>query len=511
MTRPALAAVDTSRELNHAKFAYRLRKESGCARHKRTGLAARGAGFQPVADSVKRTGVITWLVAFVVPPAVAGGLGQHFVARHSVWAVSIGVAYEALVAVGGFFVVIARDVSSRWQARFADRIDLFLQRKAPRFERRYREFVLSGLRFMDHKGLATVGPFTPELEAVFVNVTLVPRPPRQISPGILPEQADELAGHRALADFLGRRRPAGLAVVGSPGSGKTTLLRHAARQACTRKRSRRIPTRDIPILLYLRDHAAAIVADPTISVAVLLRTTLGPLVEDEPSDWFEQKLREGKCLVLLDGLDEVARQDYRTIVSAWAESQFRLYPRNDFVISSRPQGYLSAPVEGLSILQVSGFTASQVEAFVRGWYRAVERHSTGTDGLETEALANERAIDLLQRLEQAPALYDLTVNPLLLTMIANVHRFRSALPGSRADLYSEICEVMLWRRQDAKRLAQQIDGDKKEIVLRNLAYAMMGRRVSDLSREDVLLYIKSTLRRVARGASPGDFLDDVQL
>ena len=36
----------------------------------------------------------------------------------------------------------------------------------------------------------------------------------------------------------------------------------------------------------------------------------------------------------------------------------------------------------------------------------------------------------MRRLKQAPALYDLTVNPLLLTMIANVHRYRGTLPGS---------------------------------------------------------------------------------
>jgi predicted NACHT family NTPase len=244
-------------------------------------------------------------------------------------------------------------------------------------------------------------------------------------------------------------------------------------------------------------------------VAALLRTTLGAVGVDESPGWFEQKLRDGRCLVLLDGLDEVAREDDRAKVSAWAEGQIRQYPGNDFVISSRPQGYQSAPVEGADIVQVCGFTASQAEAFVRGWYRAVERHSTGSAGPDADARAAESADDLLQRLEQAPAIYDLTVNPLLLTMIANVHRYRSALPGSRADLYSEICQVMLWRRQDAKKLAQQIGGDKKEAILRSLAYTMMKRRVSDLSHADVLTEIQAALRRVSRSISPDDFLADV--
>jgi hypothetical protein len=126
-----------------------------------------------MAGGTKQVGFIAWVATFVVPPAVAGGLGQRFVAEHPGWAVLIFAAYEAVVAVGGFFAVIARDVLSRWQVRFADRIDLFLQRKAARFERRYREFVPGSLRFMDHKGLATVGPFTPELDSVFVNVSLI--------------------------------------------------------------------------------------------------------------------------------------------------------------------------------------------------------------------------------------------------------------------------------------------------------------------------------------------------
>ena len=467
-----------------------------------------------MAGGTKQAGFVAWLVAFVVPPAAVGELGQRFVARHAVWAVVIGVAYEAAVAIGGFLVVVARDVSARLQARLADRIDLFLQRKAPRFERRYRGFVLSGLRFMDHKGLATVGPFTPELDAVFVDVSLVPRPPQQITPGILSDPTDDLSGRRVLGGLLGRKKSAVLAVVGSPGSGKTTLLRHAAREACLRGRSRkdrRGHGRDIPILLYLRDHAAAIVADTAVSVVALVLVTLGAAAGEEPPGWFEQKLRDGRCLVLLDGLDEVARQEDRAKVSAWAEGQIQQYPGNDFVISSRPQGFRSAPVEGADILQVCGFTVDQAEAFIRGWYQAVERHSTGTAGPEVQARATEGAVDLLQRLRQTPALYDLIVNPLLLTMIANVHRYRGALPGSRSDLYSEICQVMLWRRQDAKNLAQKIGGEKKESILRSLAYTMMKRRVSDLSRVDVLAAIQPSLRRVSRSARLGadGFLADV--
>jgi hypothetical protein len=74
-----------------------------------------------MADGVKRAGAVGWLVALVVPPAVAGGLGQQFVAHHAVAAVAIGVVYEAVVAVVGFFAVVVGKVALRWQDRLGGR------------------------------------------------------------------------------------------------------------------------------------------------------------------------------------------------------------------------------------------------------------------------------------------------------------------------------------------------------------------------------------------------------
>ena len=36
----------------------------------------------------------------------------------------------------------------------------------------------------------------------------------------------------------------------------------------------------------------------------------------------------------------------------------------------------------------------------------------------------------------------MAVNPLLLTMIATVHRRGNVLPGKRVELYKEICQVL---------------------------------------------------------------------
>ncbi len=365
------------------------------------------------------------------------------------------------------------------------------RRWTSRFDRHYRVWVLAGMRFIDQKGLATVGPFRSELDDVYVDVSLAHRSPHLVNEGLLPDLPTDVTERRALSEFLDHPDPVVLAVIGAPGSGKTTLLRHTARQVCQRRRGQK---RHLPILLYLRDHVAKVVADPNVALTALLRINLGELRSAEPDGWFEQRLRDGECVVLLDGLDEVARPEDRTKVALWAEHQIRQYPGNDYVITSRPQGYRAAKIDGADVLQVRAFTIEQVSRFVHGWYLAVERHCTGAAGEDITIRARREADVLLERLDRAPALYDLAVNPLLLTMIANVHRYRGALPGGRAELYAEILQV-LFQRQAAKDLPVDLAGDKKEALLRGLAYAMMDRRLSDLPHDEVLAQIRPALPR----------------
>ena len=47
--------------------------------------------------------------------------------------------------------------------------------------------------------------------------------------------------------------------------------------------------------------------------------------------------------------------------------QIRQYPGNDYVITSRPQGYRDAKIDGADVLQVRGFTTEQVRARADRW------------------------------------------------------------------------------------------------------------------------------------------------
>ncbi|GGM83263.1 hypothetical protein GCM10011609_18970 [Lentzea pudingi] len=436
----------------------------------------------------------------IAPPAAAFAFLQTWAKAHPVLALVVLVAYEAVVLGLGFAGKLvggtADELNKRWKDDLARTIDEGTRRRFSGFERRYRESVLGSLRFIDLKGLATMGFYTPELDEVFVDVSLAHSDPTTVPSDVLGHRQTQRE-RRVIGDLINQQQPVVLAVIGAPGCGKTTLLRHTALLVCRERRRRR---RKIPALLYLRDHVQAI-TEGTALPDVIDRAA--------PVGWFEQQLRAGSCVVLLDGLDEVADQQNRRAVSDWVERQIIRYPLNDFVITSRPHGYETAPVSGADIVQVRGFTDDQVTRFVRSWYFAFEQRSTGEKSPEIARRAEEEANDLLERLHQNPSLYELTVNPLLLTMIANVHKFRGALPGSRVDLYSEICQVLLWRRQEAKKLVSELTGDQKMTLLSGLAYSMMSRQLRDISRDDLSAEFRSSLRRMARGMDEQDFMADM--
>jgi hypothetical protein len=386
----------------------------------------------------------------------------------------------------------------------------------PGYGYRYRRWVLDSLRYIDVQDLATGGDHIPELGDVYVDVALVSRAPQQ-GPDVGQAAEDSSARH-TIDELLDRRSRVVLALIGQPGSGKSTLLAHAARRSGATTVWSHLGgghpgRRRVPVVLALRERAESIVANPAVSLPDVIRAAVGSAPGREPGGWWERQLERGRCLVLLDGLDEVARADDRLAVAEWIGRQVASHPDNHFVVTSRSYDLLGPLAVQADVLVARPFTAKQVQLFLDRWYLAAERHATGasgrTAGRAVQLRARESADRLNSLLQANSALHDLAVNPLLLTMIATAHRYRGALPGSRADLYGEICQVLLSRRAQAKDLPELLSWPAKQTLLASLAYQMMRDHASDLPAARVLEVLGPQLERYSSSVTGEAFLDHV--
>ena len=431
-------------------------------------------------------------------------------------AIGISILYEIVVVVGGFMGKVWQRLESKWVERAADWIDLALQSLFSGYRRRYLEYLVYQHRAFDVKGLSTQGPYSLELEGVYVELGVDPTTASAASANPLNSLPEDLrSGTHAIWQYLGSEnaQARNYAILGAPGSGKTTLFKHIALTlAAPANRRRKLGAPDLlPILLFLRDHATAIKENPGIPLAQLIREQFaGRQAPLPPAGWLEKQLETGKCLILLDGLDEVADAQTRKKVVTWVEQCMAACGKNRFLVSSRPHGYRSNPIEGVTVLQVRPFTGKQVDQFVHNWYLANEIMSAQKDDPGVREEARRGALDLLGRIRSTNTLADLAVNPLLLTMIAAVHRYRSSLPGRRVELYAEIFEVFLGKRQQARGLTLDLTPAQKIRVLRALAYAMMEKQARVIERAEALRIMSKPLAAVSPKTGGEEFLKDVE-
>lgn len=452
------------------------------------------------------------------------------------WLEAIGVmvvtmALTGLVIMGQFARKLTDRILDKIEERLEERIEplatwvvdgleqwmtgLWWQGWSP-FEQRYTQSLIYEYRDFKTQGQRTRGPFALDLEKVFVPLRVAPDSLDRM-PSTLIRDADARSNLQiwdvlAVAQQSTFRR---LVIIGAPGSGKSTLLEHLT-LTYAQRRQRRYHAKApklLPVLLTLRELREAIAQQPTLDLATLWEQQPTVQTLNPPLRWLHTQLQRGRCLVMLDGLDEVADPEQRRLVSAWVDQQIQTYPTVTVIITSRPHGYRTAPLSKIgTLLEIQPFNSVQVQQFIQNWYLQNELMSRlGKDDPGVRLMADRKSADLIDRIRRNPPLAAMATNPLLLTMIATVHCFRGALPGRRVELYAEICDVLLGRRQDAKGMDGSLTAGQKKSVLQVLALNRMRHRSEEFSTVTGGLVIQKQLDAVAGNAVyPEEFLQYIE-
>ncbi|MBD2214160.1 GUN4 domain-containing protein [Nostoc linckia FACHB-104] len=310
-----------------------------------------------------------------------------------------------------------------------------------------------------------------------------------------PEQNEETAASRSIAiqqeseigsllKKITKQKSAWrrLVILGAPGSGKTTLLRHITLLFALRKQSklyRGLPQL-IPVLLRLRDVTSAIVVDDKPSLAQVIAKAMGDESE-KIQQWFNKQLKNGKCLVMLDGLDEIADDEQRQQVSAWVSQQLQHYQhRLPFILTSRPQAYNQAPLPDTPAYFVRSFTTEQRNTFLFNWYFNLEKrkNSGGQSQKQLKKIAESKRNELVRQIDAVPSLRLMATNPLLLALIINTYKQKTSLSPTRTGLYKQVCDVLLQGRQSASGSTRYpLKPEQKQEALQALALEMTKRQV----------------------------------
>ena len=298
-------------------------------------------------------------------------------------------------------------------------------------------------------------------------------------------------------------------ILGAPGAGKTTLLRYLALHFATAKRDDQetviggeakedLGKTLLPIFFRIADYAEKLKQQPNLTLTEYLRQfyrqweahfqTQGEM-GTEVSAFLLDAMRQGKCLMLLDGLDEVFDQESRRQIVESINQFVNDFSNNKYVITSRIAGYRDVQLSSrFAEYMIEDMSSEKVEQFLYRWCRTAEKaQQPDANEEQLQRKGNEQAQNILNAIQESEGVKRLTANPLLLTILALIHRNGERLPNRRVRLYELAVQTLIEDWQLSKKLpdAPKVVLRETEVVelLAPLAYWMHEEKPSGLVTE----------------------------
>ncbi|WP_248277527.1 NACHT domain-containing NTPase [Brasilonema sp. UFV-L1] len=308
-----------------------------------------------------------------------------------------------------------------------------------------------------------------------------------------------------------------LIVLGKPGAGKTTFLKYLAMQ-CIQEQ---FQTNRVPLFITLKNFAEE---SKQPNILEYIAQQLSVCGVSDANLKVEELLRQGKALILLDGLDEVREEDTKRILRQIREvcDQFHT---NQLVITCRIASK-EYTFERFTEVEVADFDEEQIAIFAQNWFRAkdfdnchAEWSDSGVKHLEDSkdsgfyvlrtrfantplrSAQNDKAEKFIQKLKDNKPIQELATNPLLLTLLCLVFGEAGNFPVNRSELYKEGLDVLL-KKWDAKRnierdqVYKNLSLQRKEDLLSQIALTTFEQKDYFFKQKTVEAYIADFIRNL---------------
>ena len=262
-----------------------------------------------------------------------------------------------------------------------------------------------------------------------------------------------------------------IVITGGAGTGKSSLCRFIATSlayACDPDAEKRdkinglellggawIHGPMLPLYVSLRDFCNAKTIFPNTlkeSTAETLlnyvKKTVGSFAPHLESYLTQTDVPTHGTLLVLDGLDEVYREEDRIILQRIIEKWADRFPTCRIIVTSRTYAYRKDARWHLSERFVSAelapFSWKQMNTYVERWYSHAAKTRPGTLGGRSVAkkLSGAMAKDLKKSILENKSLWPLARHPLMLALLTLIHEDYKHLPSKRAELYEQTVELL---------------------------------------------------------------------
>jgi predicted NACHT family NTPase len=222
-----------------------------------------------------------------------------------------------------------------------------------------------------------------------------------------------------------------------------------------------------PVLLRIANYARAFEQDSTLHLIEYIEREL--TLRREFGRYLAQAIRDGACLVILDGLDEVTDPQLRMRVTDRIRAQIAGFSTNRYLVTSRIVGYDQSPLTREFLhATLQDLDERARERFIRLWYDAI------TDEVSDSSIASGTD-DLITALRDKPQIARSAANPLLLTIIVLMHWRGTTLPSRRVQVYQNATDTLLehWTAQRGVSL----DAEESKVILAPIAHHILSSNV----------------------------------
>lgn len=285
------------------------------------------------------------------------------------------------------------------------------------------------------------------MEGFFTQVNLLSKPAAfRRHPKEIEQLQDVFVGNTSFGEKIEKgqdglqavRKYSRLFILGKPGAGKTTFLKYVALRAAAETLDPNAPL--VPMLIFLRDlHRRN---------QSLFDFIVGEFEACDFPDaraFVTTQLKQGRALLLFDGLDEVnVDLAERERVIREINDFSRKYGQSRIVVTCRAAAEEYA-FDGFTYVEMADFEPEQVQAFVRHWFE-----KTPNDATRLAGTPEEHAARFFKEFERNQRLRDLAKSPLLLTLLCIGFEEAQSFPDRRSEIYKEALDVLL-RQWDKSR------------------------------------------------------------